>query len=89
ARRTAAERRGETAPLRKRLADVEARLDALGREKTEIEAALADPATYDGPPARVTELGRRKSENTAALAVAEAEWLAAGEALEVAKGENG
>ncbi|MBM3554001.1 MAG: ABC-F family ATP-binding cassette domain-containing protein [Alphaproteobacteria bacterium] len=89
ARRTAAERRGETAPLRKRLADVEARLDALGREKAEIEAALADPATYDGPPARVTELGRRKSENAAALAVAEAEWLAAGEALEVAKGEGG
>jgi ATP-binding cassette subfamily F protein 3 len=82
ARRDAAELRRRLAPLRKRAQAAEAAVDRLSREQAEIAEALADPATYDGAPSRAIELGRRRGDVEKRLEAAEAEWLAASEALE-------
>jgi len=85
-RRERADARAAVAPLRKQAKDAEARLARLSRDRAELEKKLANPDLYD--PAR-------KSEALAALAKlasikrligeAEAEWLAAEEALELAQ----
>ena len=82
ARRDAAELRRRLAPLRKRAQAAEEAVERLSRERAEITEALADPATYDGSPSRVAELGRRRGDIERRLEAAEAEWLAADEALE-------
>jgi ATP-binding cassette subfamily F protein 3 len=48
----------------------------------ELDAALADPATFSGDPRRAAELGKARSEAQAALDAAESAWLEAVEALE-------
>ena len=84
-RRERAEARAALAPLRKQAKDAEARLARLGAERATIERKLADPALYG--PGRAGEIAA----TTARLAAikrlstaAEAEWLAAAEALEAA-----
>ncbi len=81
-RRAAAEKRAAGTALRKRVRAAETAIKKLQSERAEIDAALADPALYDGPPAAHTKLARRKSRNQTAIAAAEAEWLAAEEASE-------
>jgi ATP-binding cassette subfamily F protein 3 len=84
-RRERADARAALAPLRKQARDAEARLARLAAERASIEKTLADPSLY---------VATRKSEIAAAnarlaaiarlAATAEAEWLAAEEALEAA-----
>ncbi len=84
-RRERADARAALAPLRKKARDAEARLARLAEERASIEKTLADPALY---------VATRRSEIAAAnarlaaigklAAAAEAEWLAAEEALEAA-----
>jgi ATP-binding cassette subfamily F protein 3 len=84
-RRERAETRAALAPLRKQAKDAEARLARLAAERASIERKLGDPALYG--PGRAGEIAA----TTARLAAikklstaAEAEWLAAEEALEAA-----
>jgi ATP-binding cassette, subfamily F, member 3 len=56
----------------------------LTKKRGEIEAKLADPATYLGPPAVAAELQKEKQRLELDLAHAEHEWLAAQEAYEAA-----
>jgi ATP-binding cassette subfamily F protein 3 len=56
----------------------------LTKERTELEAKLADPATWSGPPTVAAELQKAKLRLERDLAHAEHEWLAAQEALEAA-----
>lgn len=51
----------------------------------EIDAALADPATFSGDPRRAAELGRTRTEAQASLDAAEQAWLEAVEAFEALK----
>jgi ATP-binding cassette, subfamily F, member 3 len=71
--------------LRKQARDAEARLARLTAERAAIERTLADPALYVST--RKTEIAganaRLAAVNKLATA-AEAEWLAAAEALEAA-----
>ncbi len=71
--------------MRKQARDAEARLARLAAERTAIEQTLADPALYI--PARKAEVVAANA-RLAALkklaATAEADWLAAEEALEAA-----
>jgi len=83
-RRRRAEARAALAPLRKKAKDAEARLDRLNAEKTALHEKLADPEFYDGPADRVADLNRRAGEIEKAIEAAEAEWLAAQEAIETA-----
>jgi ATP-binding cassette, subfamily F, member 3 len=83
ARRAAAERRAELAPLRQRIAHAEAEIGRWTKELAELDAALARPALYDDP-ARATGLAKARAEAAEALAAAETEWLAASTEYEAA-----
>lgn len=85
-RRNAATQRAETASLRKAIKTAEKETTRLGKEKDTLDAAIADPTLYEGPPERVTELTRKRSEIVVALGAAEEKWLAAQEALEQTSG---
>jgi len=84
-RRERAAARAALAPLRKQAKDAEALLARLTAERATIEARLADPALY--APGRVNDVAvanARLASIRREAAVAEAEWLAAEEALEAA-----
>jgi ATP-binding cassette subfamily F protein 3 len=84
-RRERADARAALAPLRKQAREAEARLARLSTERAAIEKALADPGLY--VPARKAEVAAANSRLAAIAklaAAAEADWLAAEEALEAA-----
>jgi ATP-binding cassette subfamily F protein 3 len=84
-RRERADARAALAPLRKQARDAEARLARLAAERVAIEKTLADPALY--VPTRKAEIAAANARLAAIgklAAAAEAEWLAAEEALEAA-----
>jgi ATP-binding cassette subfamily F protein 3 len=80
-RRAAAERRRELAPLRRRVHDAQKVVEQLTAEQRTVERRLGDPITYAGSD-DVTVLIQRQAELQQRLADAEADWLAAEEALE-------
>jgi ATP-binding cassette subfamily F protein 3 len=82
ARRAAAASREALSGLRQAARRAEAALEKLASERAEVEAALADPTLYDGPSDRVQALLRRQGEIVRRTEQAEADWLAAHEALE-------
>src|SRR5579871_1573259 len=84
-RRERADARAVLAPLRKQARDAEARLAKLATERAALEKTLADPALY--VPTRKSEIAAANARLAAIrrlAAAAEAEWLAAEEALEAA-----
>ena len=83
-RRAAAEARAQLAPLRKKAQDAEKRLDVLHKKQKEVQAKLADPKLYGGPPDKVTKLQMELGQVEKQIAEAEAVWLEAHEALEAA-----
>jgi ATP-binding cassette subfamily F protein 3 len=85
-RRAAAEERARLAPLRAEVMRCERELERLARERAELEAALAAPATYEvSAGARLRELLARQAMLARQVEAAEAEWLAASERLETAQ----
>jgi ATP-binding cassette, subfamily F, member 3 len=71
-------------PLKRALEEAEKALSKLTEERTALEARLADPKTYSGPPQAAAELQKQKAKLERDLAHAEHQWLAAQEALEAA-----
>ena len=71
-------------PLKRAIEDAEKALAKLTQERLELEARLADPKTYSGPPQAAAELQKQKVKLERDLAHAEHQWLAAQEALEAA-----
>ncbi len=84
-RRRAAETRAGLSGLTRQVRDADAGLDAVNKEKAEIEKCLADPLVYDGPPETLRELLKQQGDIAKRLAEAEAEWLAAHDALDTAR----
>ncbi|MBN8891033.1 MAG: glycosyl transferase family 1 [Acetobacteraceae bacterium SCN 69-10] len=85
-RRERADARAAVAPLRKQAKDAEARLARLSRDRAELEKKLANPDLYD--PARKSEALAAQAKLASIkrlIGEAEAEWLAAEEALELAQ----
>jgi ATP-binding cassette subfamily F protein 3 len=83
-RRERAEARAALAPLRRRAKEAEARIAKLAAERARIEAKLADPALYEpGRATEVTAANTRLAAIARESAAAEADWLAAEEALEM------
>jgi ATP-binding cassette subfamily F protein 3 len=70
--------------LKRALEKSEKLLADLTRQKTEIEARLADPATYSAPPEVIAEIQKEKVRLERELAHAEHDWLVAQEAMEAA-----
>ena len=84
-RRERADARAALAPLRRQARDAEARLGRLAAERAAIEAKLADPELYASGHTPEIAAANAKLAAIARLAVAaEAQWLAAEEALEAA-----
>jgi ATP-binding cassette subfamily F protein 3 len=84
ARRAAAERRAETAPLRKRVQKAEADIALLTRQLEKLDTTLADGELFARDPARAAELSKTRAHVVASIAAAEEEWLAASSAIETA-----
>jgi ATP-binding cassette subfamily F protein 3 len=89
ARRAAAGKRTETAPLRKRVAKAEAELAQLTRQLHRLDSTLAEGDLFARDPARAAELSRTRANVVDAIAAAEEEWLAASAALETARPNAG
>ena len=81
-RRDKAEARARIAPLKKTARDAQERLDKLSAEKKQIDAELADPATYNGSAERIKSLSKRQKELEKAIAEVEEAWLEAETAVE-------
>jgi len=84
ARRAAAEKRAETAPLRKRVQKAEGEIARLTAELEKLDASLADGTLFARDTAKAATLAKTRADTANALAAAEEEWLAASEALETA-----
>jgi ATP-binding cassette subfamily F protein 3 len=82
ARRAAAGKRVETAPLRKRVQKAESDIALLTRQLAKLDVTLADGALFTREPARAAELSKTRARVVASIATAEEEWLAASSALE-------
>ena len=83
-RRAAADKRAETAPLRKRISQAEVLIAQLTRQLHKLDNTLADGALFASDPARAADLSKTRAQVVAAIAKAEEEWLAASTALETA-----
>ena len=70
--------------LKRALEKAEKAIAELTSQRAGIEARLADPATYSGPPTVAAELQKEKIRLERELAHAEHDWLVAQEALEAA-----
>jgi ATP-binding cassette subfamily F protein 3 len=88
ARRRAAERRQEIAPLRRKMEQTEKRMETLEHEKARLQKSLADPALYDGSSDRLVTLQKELGLVEKDLADAEEDWIAAHEAYEEAEKES-
>ncbi|MEQ9636526.1 MAG: ABC-F family ATP-binding cassette domain-containing protein [Devosia marina] len=84
-RQEAAARRAELAPLKKKITDAENRMKRLKSEIDKIEAQLADPKVYDGPPDRLIALGKDKARFSSDLEALEESWLEFSAELEEAE----
>jgi len=85
ARRKAAAKREELAPLRRRTQKLEQELDRLHAEQHKIDTALADPELYTRDPAKAADLNKARADIDAKIATIEVEWLDASERYEAAK----
>jgi ATP-binding cassette subfamily F protein 3 len=83
-RRAAAEKRAETAPLRKRVKEAETEMARLGRELATLDAKLADGELFARDPQKAAALSKQRADLARALVEAEEKWLAASSALETA-----
>jgi ATP-binding cassette subfamily F protein 3 len=70
--------------LKRAIEKAEKAMADLNKKRSEIEARLADPATYSGPPAVAADLQKEKQRLERDLAHAEHDWLVAQEAYEAA-----
>jgi ATP-binding cassette subfamily F protein 3 len=79
-----AEEKPRKGHLKRALEKAEKAMADLTKQRTEIEAKLADPATYTGGPEAAAELQKEKVRLERELAHAEHDWMVAQEALEAA-----
>jgi ATP-binding cassette subfamily F protein 3 len=70
--------------LKRAIEKAEKEMADLNKKRSEIEAKLADPATYSGPPTVAADLQKEKQRLERDLAHAEHDWLVAQEAYEAA-----
>ena len=87
ARRAAAEKRAELAPLRARITRAETEIGRRTQEIKALDAALAEPTLYDDP-ARATGLAKARADAAQALSAAETDWLAASTEYEAASSDS-
>ncbi|MGB5950379.1 MAG: ABC-F family ATP-binding cassette domain-containing protein [Parvibaculum sp.] len=84
ARRLAAQKREQFAPLKKKIQASEREMERLQAEVARLDAQLADPGTFDGKPDEAARLAKLRADALKALARAEEEWLDASTAYDEA-----
>jgi len=84
ARQSAAANREALAPLKKKAAEAEKKLDELNSVLIRLDNALAAPDLYENP-ARMTKLNRERAALAEAISIAEENWLLALEYYEQEK----
>ena len=82
ARKAAADKRAELAPIRKRVRETERRLEKLGAQKQMLETEMADPAFYQQPSEKMTAHQIKIGDLNDTLEALERQWLEDQEALE-------
>jgi ATP-binding cassette subfamily F protein 3 len=87
ARRAAASKRAELAPLQRQIKAAEQDVTRLTARIAEIDRILADEQLYQREPARVAALGKERADTVLALAAAEERWLALSGEYETAMAE--
>ncbi|HHJ14055.1 MAG TPA: ATP-binding cassette domain-containing protein [Gammaproteobacteria bacterium] len=88
-KREAARQRQQLAPLRRALAEAETRLETAQEAHARLQRALAEPGLYEACARdRLKALLHERGELARALESAEADWLAAAEALEEAEAKK-
>jgi ATP-binding cassette subfamily F protein 3 len=70
--------------LKRAIEKAEKAMADLNKRRGEVEARLADPATYSGPPTVAADLQKEKTRLEREIAHAEHDWLVAQEAFEAA-----
>ena len=75
ARRAAAEKRAELAPLKRRITAIEKDMATTDQAHRRARCALADPALFTRDPARGAVLAKERADAVQALAAAEEQWL--------------
>src|SRR5581483_6669986 len=88
-RRDAAERRQALEPLRRRARQAEESAARLAAEQRALGGELARPSAFGGDPAALVAALKQRAELARLIAEAEAEWLAAEEAIERANAAAG
>jgi ATP-binding cassette, subfamily F, member 3 len=85
-RRTAAETRRQTAPLRKKIEALEERIAKFQLLVQKIDTALSAPDAFTRDPAKAGELARQRADLEKAIANTEDEWLELSAEYEAAAG---
>jgi ATP-binding cassette subfamily F protein 3 len=83
-RKQSADSRAKRAPLKRTLETLEKSIAKLNKQRGDIEAKLADPASYNDGAISVADLQREKVRLEREIAHTEHEWLVAQEAYEAA-----
>ena len=86
ARREAAEKRAQAAPLRKVMQAAEKVVEKLQGDIKRLDASLADPALFSSNPDAVKTMTLERGRKVKDLTTAEEAWLVASEAYDGAKG---
>jgi ATP-binding cassette subfamily F protein 3 len=73
-RKAGADKRAQSAPLRKEIKETEALIARLQKELGKLDVTLADPAVY-GDPAKAAALAKSRSDTVKAIEAAEERWL--------------
>ncbi len=84
ARRAAAARRADLAPLKKEVARWEKEINRLTEVMAVIDKGLAAPGLYEKDPSTAADLFKKRAKAAELLETAELRWLEASEAMEVA-----
>jgi ATP-binding cassette subfamily F protein 3 len=83
-RRDAAKKREESAPLRRRVKDAEAKIAKLQKDLAAVDVKLADPKLYNRP-VDAAFLAKERADIVRAISAAEEAWLTASAAVEEAQ----
>jgi len=77
ARRIAAQKREQFAPLKKKAQALEKDVEKLQAEVAKLDAKLADPSAFEGKPDEAAKVAKTRADALRALAAAEDGWLEA------------
>ena len=87
-RKAAADKRAQSAPIRKEIKQTEALVAKLQKELEQLDARLGDTALY-ADPAKAAALAKSRADTVKAIAAAEERWLELSDAHEKAVAEAG